>query len=254
MRLTGGLILSCALGSFAADGDISTSQNYAITIATFPGGGGRSASENYTNDLVITPVTGRSVAQLQLGSLAITYGFSAQINNPPDLGDDVRSHTPGVAVTILNSSLLANDSDPEADPISITSVSPLSEAGGSVSLTRGTVRYVPPEGLAGVDRFQYSATDSNGDFSVATVTMVIGPAGGSQDIGEIAIVRQTDGRVLVRFLGNPNEQLYKIEFAPNLTERNWQVIYTADPGEDGIVEFLLDPSVSREGYYRASTL
>lgn len=239
---------------FAAEGDISTSPNYSITIATFDGGGGRSMSEDYVNDIVITPVTGRSVAQLQLGSLAITYGFSAQINNAPEAGNDVRSHSPGVAVTILNSSLLSNDRDPDDDLISISSVTALSQAGGSVTLSRGSVRYVPPEGLTGVDHFQYVVTDANGDSSTATVTLAIGPDGGSQDVGEIAIVRQADGRVLVRFLGNPNQPRYSIEFTPSLTERNWQVVHTADPGEDGIVEFLLDPSLSGEGYYRASTL
>lgn len=70
--------------------------------------------------------------------------------------------------------LLANDTDPDGDPITITASDATSARGGAVTLndaSTGTFTYVPPAGLRGIDSFTYTVQDDDGNSSTATATI-----------------------------------------------------------------------------------
>ena len=78
------------------------------------------------------------------------------------------------AVTEFNSpvtiDVLANDSDPEGDPLSIKSVGWPSH-GMTQDNGDGTITYTPAGGFVGVDTFTYTLTDGNGGLAQAGVTV-----------------------------------------------------------------------------------
>ena len=68
--------------------------------------------------------------------------------------------------------VLANDSDPEGDPLTLVGF-PVKPAHGTVS--RGTLRafYTPAQGFSGQDSFTYRVRDATGLSSTATVTVTV---------------------------------------------------------------------------------
>lgn len=91
------------------------------------------------------------------------------INQPPIAGMD-SAETYQDTPIIIN--VLANDSDPDGDLLSISSVS--QGAHGSVILNpdKSTI-YTPSSGFKGSDTFTYSITDGHGGTASATVSLTI---------------------------------------------------------------------------------
>jgi hypothetical protein len=93
-------------------------------------------------------------------------------NTPPVAVDDS-------AATYVNSPIvipvLANDHDPDGDPIEITEIGPASRRGTVVDNGNGTVTYTPYRGWWGVDTFRYTIVDDCGDTATAMVTVEISP-------------------------------------------------------------------------------
>ena len=87
------------------------------------------------------------------------------LNEGPDAIDDTVSTPFGESITI---SVLANDTDPENDPLTVTEVG---DAGfGAVTINEdGTVTYVPNENFSGEDQFSYTIVDGNGGTDTAIV-------------------------------------------------------------------------------------
>jgi len=95
-------------------------------------------------------------------------------DNPVAVADTVDA-TEDVDVTFDATALLENDSDPDDDPLSISSVSAVT--GGSVVLDGGDVVFSPAEDFNGEASFTYIASDGNGGFSeAATVTVNVAPS------------------------------------------------------------------------------
>ena len=82
--------------------------------------------------------------------------------------------TEGEAFTVSVAEILANDSDPDMDLLSITEVSdPLN---GTVSLDgSGNIVFVPAAGYSGPAQFDYTITDGNGGYDTATVFLTVTP-------------------------------------------------------------------------------
>ena len=82
------------------------------------------------------------------------------------------------AIVIQGADLLANDTDPDGDTLTISAVSALSALGGAVTLNiDGTIGYDPTVGLNYLaegevveDSFTYTVDDGNGGTDTATVT------------------------------------------------------------------------------------
>ena len=70
--------------------------------------------------------------------------------------------------------VLANDSDPDGDPLSIISVSPRETGFGVVEIqSDNTILYTPNPGWWGGDEFVYTVSDGFGGEASARVTLTI---------------------------------------------------------------------------------
>ena len=97
------------------------------------------------------------------------WSWTAAVNSPPDAVDDLASTTEDTAKTI---DVLANDSDPDDDVLSVTSVSTPGN-GTAVINPDNTITYTPNAGFSG-DSFTYTISDGNGGTDTATVSIAVG--------------------------------------------------------------------------------
>jgi hypothetical protein len=140
-----------------------------------------------------------SVGQPASGSVVnngdfVTYtpdgGFQGEDSFSYTVSDGTDSATATVTVTVTNDApvaqadaaetgsgvpvvidVLANDSDPNGDELSLVAVSGAS--GGTTSIVDGRVRYVPNEGFSGTDSFTYTVRDAGGAEVTGDVTVTV---------------------------------------------------------------------------------
>jgi hypothetical protein len=90
------------------------------------------------------------------------------VPDPPVANDDAAATPEQTPVTI---GVMANDLDPDGDPISVTGVT--APANGTAAVNEnGAVTYTPNAGFRGTDTFTYTLTDGSGT-DTATVTVSI---------------------------------------------------------------------------------
>ncbi|MEH7827043.1 Ig-like domain-containing protein [Gemmobacter denitrificans] len=98
------------------------------------------------------------------------------ISDVPDANPDAASTPQGVAVTIP---VLANDSDPNGDPLTVISAS---APNGTVTINAdGTLAYDPDDGFFGIDTITYTITDPDGNQDTTTVAVTVVPSDGNSD-------------------------------------------------------------------------
>jgi Bacterial Ig domain len=123
------------------------------------------------------------------GNEALNVALSDTIDNNTTLVAGSVSSTPiarndqylGVGNVTLNvdgtpPGLLANDSDPDGDTVTVQSIASPTAQGGTVTLVNaatGTFTYFPPAGFKGVDSFTYTIVDDNALVSTATATITM---------------------------------------------------------------------------------
>ena len=87
-------------------------------------------------------------------------------NTKPSAVDDEAATDPAQSVTI---DVLANDSDPNGDAISLVSVA--NPAHGSATIVAGKVVYTPDGAFHGVDTFAYTIRDARGATDTGTISI-----------------------------------------------------------------------------------
>lgn len=96
---------------------------------------------------------------------------TAPTNQSPTANDDTAETELATPVTI---NVLANDLDPDGDPLSIDSVG--APANGTATKNDDdTVTYTPNANFVGTDTFSYTISDGNGGTATATVTITVNP-------------------------------------------------------------------------------
>ncbi|MEX0371373.1 MAG: VCBS domain-containing protein [Tateyamaria sp.] len=96
-------------------------------------------------------------------------------NDAPVAGNDAFSVDEGAELTVTAAELLANDSDPDGDALSVTSVS---YSGTNATLTDngdGTYTFVPGADFNGVDSFYYTVSDGQGGTAIGTAAVTVNP-------------------------------------------------------------------------------
>src|SRR5207248_39883 len=104
-----------------------------------------------TYSFVVDAYTTSGTTSSDSNMLTITVPTS---NQAPVALADTASTPAGKSVTI---SVLANDSDPDGDPLKITAVT--LSAHGSVTFTPTSVTYMPVSSFSGTDTFYYTIMD-----------------------------------------------------------------------------------------------
>ena len=100
--------------------------------------------------------------------IAIDHGVLDLDNVGPIAANDAASVRAGSSVVI---DVIANDRDPEGDPISLDAI--FSERGHVVKTDDGKVAYFADPGFVGEDTFFYWAQDDQGNFTKAQVTVTV---------------------------------------------------------------------------------
>ncbi len=95
-------------------------------------------------------------------------------NSPPVANDDAYSATLGVLLVVpADNGVLANDADPNGEPLSAVLDAPPST--GTLSLAHdGSFTFLAAAGSSGTVTFTYHATDGSGNSNVATVSIRVG--------------------------------------------------------------------------------
>jgi len=107
-----------------------------------------------------------SDGQGHTASATVTVTVTAPVNNPPIANADNAAAAQGQSILIP---VLANDSDPDGDPLTIVSVTQPSK--GSVSIMGSQVQFVAPNPWRGNGHtsFIYTISDGRGGMASATV-------------------------------------------------------------------------------------
>ncbi|MDX6804955.1 cadherin-like domain-containing protein [Terrihabitans rhizophilus] len=103
----------------------------------------------------------------------VSVAVKAQPNRAPVAANDTVSTKAGIAATIAVAALLANDTDADADTLSVTAVS--GAVNGTVSLADGKVVFTPTAGFSGEGSFTYTVSDGQGGTSTAKVVVNVAP-------------------------------------------------------------------------------
>ncbi len=153
------------------DGDVLT-----VTSLTQPSHGSATIVGGAT--VTYTPQSGFSgpdtfsytIQDGQGGTAGATVTVNVNFVNRPPVAVDDSVSTPEDQELIFNP--LANDSDPDEDALSITSVGSASH--GTVSVQSATsVRYAPAANYHGPDSFSYTVADTHGGTATGQVTLTV---------------------------------------------------------------------------------
>ena len=96
---------------------------------------------------------------------------------PTAINDSGLSVAQNTATTIATSSLLVNDTDPDGDPLTVTSVSGATNGIVSLNSQAATVTFTPTSGYTGAAGFTYTISDGRGGTSSANVALTVSASG-----------------------------------------------------------------------------
>jgi hypothetical protein len=173
-----GLDLSELNGSngFAINGiAVGDSSGYSVSSAGDVNGDG-------IDDLIIGAIFASPNGINRAGQSYVVFGQgTTPTNQPPVANPDSATTAQNTAVILEASTLLANDTDPNGDSLSLTGVS--NAVNGSVTFSDGNVIFTPSTNFTGNASFDYSISDVQGGTSSANVSVAVGGTqiGGSGD-------------------------------------------------------------------------
>ncbi len=159
------------------DGDTLT-----VSIDTLPSNG--TATVQTDSTIVYTPValfSGEDVFAYTIdddnggvasATVVVTVEAVVAVNNPPVAEDDDAQATSG---QVVNFNVLANDSDPDGDSLTITITTPPENGVASV-LPASVISYTPDASYDGPDTISYTIDDGNGGTDSATVSITVAPS------------------------------------------------------------------------------
>jgi hypothetical protein len=181
-------------------------------------------------------------------SRQITLGTSA-INSPPSFAGFSGTTAYQTTLSIPLASLLAQASDADSDPLSLTAAGPASEAGGSAALQATAVLYTPPAGFSGQDSFPVTLSDGRGGLTLGTVTVSIGAAPNPATLPEKSPVITTvnGNQVQLSMTATPGGGYLLQRSLDDML--SWQTIRTLTADSNGYVQWT-DPGTYPSAYYR----
>jgi hypothetical protein len=127
------------------------------------------------------------------------------VNDDPLAADD----TPGVPEDITTPqtlNVLANDTDPDGDVLTITAVTPGTK--GVVAIKAGSLflTYKPNANASGTDTFTYTISDGHGGTDMATVVVTIDPLNDPPNaVNDLVSVPEGAGATVVDVLANDSD-------------------------------------------------
>jgi large repetitive protein len=142
-----------------------------------------------------------NVTATDAGGLSSSQSFSWTVTNPPPVAVGDVAATPEDFPVNIN--VLANDSDPDGDTLSVTTASAAN--GTVVILPDGSIDYTPGPDFNGTDIITYTISDGNGGTATATVTVTVAPRNDPPVAANDAISTNEDVPVTIALLTNDRD-------------------------------------------------
>ena len=166
------------------------------------------------------------------GTVTITVTAA---NQPPKAVNDTATTTAGKAVTISN--VLANDTDPDGNTLSVTANT--NPANGTVTRSGSSFTYTPKAGFTGTDTFTYTISDGKGGTATGTVTITVTAANQPPKAVPDAGANYRNLPIVLSVLANDSDPEGKpltiTSFTKPLhgtvTQQGTNLIYTSNPTE-----------------------
>ena len=131
----------------------------------------------------------------------VTEGEIVLDNQPPEANDNQFSVEQDSVDNEFD--VLANDSDPDGDPLSLVGVS--EPANGSAVISSEVILYTPAPGFSGSDSFTYTIDDGFGGQATATVTVTVEPANQPPEANDVEASTQRTQAVDIDVLANDSD-------------------------------------------------
>ena len=155
----------------------------------------------YDTATINITVNGTSPAVVNL--LAPLSAAATTSNAAPVASNDSVSTTVNSTVTLTSSSLLSNDSDPDGNALSVTSVQ--GATNGTVSLVSGNALFTPTPNYTGTGSFSYTISDGNNGSSTGAVNVAITPANRSPVASNDSASTTANTSVTIAVLSNDTD-------------------------------------------------
>ncbi len=212
-----------------------------ILSSSTQSGNGAAESINYS-----VPSTGKRLLVVKRISGSGMFSLTTTANLPPVAQTNIISRSGTNGVKVAASSLLGNDTDPDGDALSVSSVGATSTNGGTVTISGSWIFYTPPAGYTGVDSFTYTISDGHGGTYTTNVYVQV-PVDTAQSQNSKLTVEGSNLRV--RFYGIPG-RTYQVQFAEAVPTNTWFTLTSLTANALGVFEYL-DTNGPSARYYRS---
>jgi poly(hydroxyalkanoate) depolymerase family esterase len=115
------------------------------------------------------------------------------VNSDPTARADVAAGAEDSQITV---SVLANDEDPDGDPLSVA-LETVPTHGDATVTTEGDIAYLPHRDYHGVDAFSYRIDDGRGGSATADVTITVSPTDDTTQCDDQEVTRAGDWRTSI---------------------------------------------------------
>lgn len=128
--------------------------------------------------------------------------------------------------------------DPDGDPVTLTSVEPVSAAGGNVDTVGGWIIYHPPPGLIDSDSFRFTVSDGLGAPATGMASVVVR----AKPDSTANLRTEPSGGDTIRILGDgiPGRS-YVVEYRESLNPAVWHPVATCVADQTGAFEATDSP-------------
>ncbi|GIF24154.1 putative repeat protein (TIGR01451 family) [Actinoplanes tereljensis] len=195
------------LDVLANDTDPNTSQGRSVASVLAASRGTVTLNSDGTVTYRTTATSGTDTFDYVLTDdlgLTDTATVTITIDAAPIAAADTVPAAYGTAVTIP---VLANDSDPESE--ALTLVSATTPGHGTAAIVNDKIRYTPAADFFGTDTFSYTIKDTAGNTATATVTVNVAPPAADTAVAvlsghsvDVSVV--TDSRLTISHVGTPS--------------------------------------------------
>ncbi len=132
----------------------------------------------------------------QLCDTAVITLNVSPVNDPPVGTNDTYAVTEDVVLNIAAPGLLANDTDPDGDPVTASVLA--GPAHGTLALNaNGSFSYTPALNYNGADNFTYRLCDAGGTCDTVTVSLNVAPVNDAPQAGDDVFNGQEDATLTI---------------------------------------------------------
>jgi hypothetical protein len=261
VKVSGADAADSATSHFYYPADLDPAAEAALTLLYFNGSawvavlgsGGLMPVKDTTDNLDGTTSGGRfTVVFDQTSTPKLTdltgtvFTLTRPDSEPPLAVDDSFERPADDTFKLPVADLLANDSDPDNDPLTLTGVSMTSARGGTVQLLGSWIIYRSAPGDRAPDSFTYTISDGRNGLATATARLTVPPDNRPAQnlLRGPALVA---GHWQVTFAGIPG-RAYTVEFSTDL--QNWSPLGMLTVGADGVGTFTDPDPPGAARFYR----